>query len=180
MFGLRGSGGNELHSGNYHEEAARYDHLILPRSDEERATRLAAYTEAKSRAVLFNGVKELLEELHQSGRTLIVNTNAYEKMCIPLLKNAGVYDLFDFVATADISKDKVEKFRIIAERYGLTKDEMVFVTDALGDVRDADAAGVTTIAVTWGVHDASYFSREPHENLKKIVATIDELKAGLL
>ena len=52
---------------------------------------------------------------------------------------------------------------------------MLFITDALGDLKDADIAGVPTIAVTWGVHNKSFFEKEKHINLIGIVDTVEEL-----
>ena len=46
----------------------------------------------------------------------------------------------------------------------------------LGDIKEADIAGVTTVAVTWGVHDRKYFAREEHLNVLGIVDTVAELK----
>ena len=64
---------------------------------------------------------------------------------------------------------------MIKEKYNITRDDVLFVTDALGDIRDADTSDVPTIAVTWGVHDKTFFEREYHSNLIKIVDTVEEL-----
>ncbi len=79
-----------------------------------------------------------------------------------------------------MSKSKVEKFRMMEEKYGVRKNDMLFITDTLGDIREADKAGVPTIAVTWGAHDTSYFHREPHENLIGVVSTVAELENFIL
>jgi phosphoglycolate phosphatase len=165
----------DLFLGNYHEESKKFAHLEVARSEEERATRFAAYVEAKSQLPLFSGIKELLQCLHQEGVLLVLNTSTYERSCLPTLERTGVRDLFDCIAAADLSKSKEEKFKIIQKKYALTFDQMLFVTDSLGDVREADAVGVPTVAVTWGVHDADYFSREPHAALKRVVHTVAEL-----
>jgi phosphoglycolate phosphatase-like HAD superfamily hydrolase len=99
-----------------------------------------------------------------------------ERNCLPLLEKAGIQNMFDWVASADVSKDKVEKFAMIQERYAAKKEDLLFITDTQGDIREADRAGIATIAVLWGSHDESYFNREPHENLKGIVASPAELK----
>ncbi len=77
--------------------------------------------------------------------------------------------MFDLVASAEISRNKVEKFNMIEEKYQIKKEDMLFVTDTLGDIREADRAKIPTVAVLWGSHDESYVTREPHENLKGIV-----------
>ncbi len=166
---------NELHSGNYHEEAGKLKHLKIPETAEEKSRRLGAYAREKSRAELFAGIKDLLAECRDSGCRLVLNTNAYDRNCLPLLENVHIKDFFDFVASADTSTDKVAKFKMIADRYGVGAADMLFVTDALGDVRDAEKAKVPAIAVTWGVHDRFYLEKERHLNLIAIVSTVPEL-----
>ena len=73
----------------------------------------------------------------------------------------------------------VDKFNLIAEKYGVENKDMIFITDTLGDIREAEIAGVPTIAVTWGAHDISYFTREQHTNLVKIVDTPEELESWI-
>jgi phosphoglycolate phosphatase len=41
---------------------------------------------------------------------------------------------------------------MIFKEYGLEPKECAFVTDTLGDLREAKKAKVPTIAVTWGYH----------------------------
>ena len=83
---------------------------------------------------------------------------------------------FDFVATKEVSNSKVEKFKIIEEKYGVTSQETLFITDTLGDVREADVAHVPTVAVTWGAHNRKYFTDEPHKNVIAIVDMVAKLK----
>ena len=116
-----------------------------------------------------------MKDLKKSSYLLVLNTNAYNRNLIPLLENSGIEKLFDFIASAEISKNKVEKFKLIEEKYGVDKKDLLFITDALGDVRDADMAQIPTIAVTWGVHDKSFFEREKHDNLIGVVDNVKQL-----
>jgi phosphoglycolate phosphatase len=166
---------NELHSGNFHEEASKYLHLQIKETEEEKNKFYLDYSDRKSKSNIFQGIKELLEELHSSGYLLAMNTNAYERNCLPLLENSGIRGLFDFIAAVEASKDKVEKFKLIGKKYNADPNQLLFITDALGDVRDADSAGVPTVAVTWGVHDKKYFEREKHSNLVAIIDTVEDL-----
>ena len=166
---------NEIHSGNYHTEAGKYAHLKITETGEEKERREADYAKVKSKTPLFNGIESLLNNLHSKGYILVLNTNAYTKNCLPLLENLGIKNLFDFIATAEVSKDKVEKFKLIEEKYKISGKDMLFVTDALGDVKDANAAGVPTVAVTWGVHDRTYFERKKYSHLIGIIDTVEDL-----
>lgn len=169
----------EMYSGNVFEEVKKYDHLKVKLSDEDKESRRKIFAETKAKAPLFPGIKELLQKLHSEEVTLVLNTNAYERNTHPLLEAGGIDKLFDMVAAAEMSTNKVEKFRIIEEKYGLDKDEVVFVTDSLGDLKEAREAGVPTIAVTWGVHDESYFRRESFDNLVSIVSSAGELESEI-
>lgn len=170
----------ELHSGNYHEELKKHASIKKEESQEDEGRRRLAYAEKKKDSPLFEGIKELLNELHDFGHILVLNTNAFEKNCLPLLEKKGIESLFDMIATADLSTSKVEKFELIEKKYNAHKNDTVFITDALGDVREAKTAGIPTIAVTWGVHDISFFKREKHHNLIAVINTVKELRNFLL
>lgn len=168
----------DIHNGNFHEELHKAEETFphVEETDEERTARWESYSRRKEDAPIFDGVIELLTDLHKKGYMLALNTSAYTPNSVPVLKKAGVLELFDFLGTAEVSKNKVEKFALIQAKYGTHYDNTLFVTDSLGDLRDADQAGVRTIGVTWGMHDASTFTREPHDNLVAVVETMDELE----
>jgi HAD superfamily hydrolase (TIGR01509 family) len=166
----------ELMTGNFHEEKRK---ITLPQkeeTEEEATERKLTFSKNKSEAPMYPGAKKVLEDLHSTGYILVLNTSAFDRNSRPLLENAYIASLFDFVATAEISESKVEKFKVIEERYGVPKADILFVTDTLGDIREADTANIPTVAVTWGGHDKSYLTREEHRNLVGIVDSPSELK----
>ncbi len=168
----------ELLVGNFFEELQKYRSTLPPKTEtpEEKEIRQAAYAQAKLGVSMYDGVRDFLGRLHTKGYTLVLNTSALERNCVPLLEKEGIKEMFDFIATGEVSKSKVEKFRMIEDKFKVSAPELIFVTDTLGDIREADIANVPTIAVTWGAHDHSFFNREPHQNLKKIVDTVFELE----
>jgi phosphoglycolate phosphatase len=173
--GLTKEMSRELLCGNYYEETEK---LTIPKkseTEEEAVERKLLFSKKKAEASTYPGAKEFLEKLYEEGYMLVLNTSAYERNCLPLLERADMAKLFDYLATAEVSKSKVEKFKVIQEKYEVNAEDTLFVTDTLGDLREADIAGVPTIAVTWGVHDRSYFTREEHPNLIAIVDSFDEL-----
>lgn len=169
----------DMHAGNFHEKAAGYAHLKIQETEEEHKQHLLDYAAKKKESKIFEGIKELLTELHGSGYILVMNTNAFTRNTMPLLKNHGVDNLFDYITDADLTKDKIKKFKLIEKKYKTNANKLLFVTDALGDVLDADAAGVPTIAVTWGVHNKEYFEKEKHSKLLTIVNTVEELRESI-
>ena len=164
-----------LYSDNFHESLKKYAHLQKEENEEERSKRHVANSLEKRNAPMFDGIQELLENLHNTGLLLILNTTSHERNCLPLLEKSGIKSLFDLIATAEVSKSKVEKFKLIEEKYNVDKSDILFITDSLGDIKEANIAGIPTIAVTWGVHDESFFDREKYPNIVKIVNTVKEL-----
>ncbi len=166
----------ELFCGNIHEEMGK---IILPKkeeTEEEWKKRFTHYSDKKTGVAMYAGMEELIKKLHQSGYILAINTSARNSTTLPLLECRGVANLFDFVATKEVAQSKVEKFQIIKDKYKVDEKDMLFVTDTLGDIREADKANVPTVAVTWGTHNESYFKREPHKNLMKVVNSVSELE----
>jgi phosphoglycolate phosphatase len=172
----------EMLTSNFHDEIQKLKltHKRIEETEEERKARSLQYSSKKSLSPLYPGIRELLERLHNDGHILTINTSALEKNCRPLLEYAKIADQFDFVATKELSTKKTEKFELIAKKYDVSKQDVVFITDTLGDIREADSAQVATIAVTWGAHDRSYFTREPHANLIGIVDKVSELEKLLV
>jgi phosphoglycolate phosphatase len=171
---------SEVLCGNFHEEIAR---VMIPRvveSSEERDARVKVYREKKTECPLFDGIFELLSELHSGGYTIALNTSARDEFCLPLLERADVFKFFDFLGTKEVSNSKADKFKLIQEKYNAHPEDMIFITDTLGDVREAQVAGVPTIAVTYGAHKRSHFTREPVKTLVAIIDSVSELKPLLL
>ncbi len=169
---------NEILSGNFHErfEEFKLNNKRIEETPEEKITREDNYSLLKSKTPVYKGIIEFLQSLHKDKYILTINTSASERNCVPLLENVEIKELFDFVGTKEVAKSKVEKFKIMLEKYKASKEETLFVTDTLGDIREAEIAQVPTVAVTWGAHDRSYFTREPYSCLIAIVDSVEELE----
>jgi phosphoglycolate phosphatase-like HAD superfamily hydrolase len=50
----------------------------------------------------------------------------------------------------DVHKSKVEKIKMVFQKYGICNNDCVFITDTLGDMREATKMNVGSIGVTWG------------------------------
>ncbi len=168
----------KLLDGNFYEELAKLK-LLHPEkieTEEEKDARRLRYAENKLQAPIYKGMKELLTQLFADGYIITLNTSATAKNCIPLFEREDILHLFDFIATSETSKSKVEKFAIIKDTYKTDNENMLFITDTLGDVREAKVAGIPTIAVTWGAHDTNYFFQEENKNLLGVVESVKELE----
>jgi len=165
----------EIMNGNFHEEIKKVTLAKKEETEEQTAERRLKFEKRKAEAPMYPGAKEFLQDLQSAGYTLVLNTSAWERTSKPLLDNKEITHLFDFIANAELSKSKIEKFTIIAEKYKVPVADLLFVTDTVGDIREADEMGVPTVAVTWGGHDRDYLTRDEHKNLIQVVDSFDEL-----
>lgn len=70
------------------------------------------------------------------------------------LQREKLIDYFSDIVGSDIHTSKVVKITMMLEKYHLSSSDTVFVTDTLGDIREASVCNVSSIGVTWGLHDA--------------------------
>ena len=64
-----------------------------------------------------------------------------------------ILNLFTDVLGSDTQIHKDLKFDILLDKYLLKKEEVIFVTDTLGDILEAKKSGIKTIAVDFGFHE---------------------------
>ena len=54
---------------------------------------------------------------------------------------------------AETAESKEVKFQILLDNYQLQKDEVIFITDTLGDILEANNAGIKSLGIDSGFHD---------------------------
>jgi len=95
-------------------------------------------------------IKELARE-----HALIIVTSTISPSVKEFLQMQGLENEFKEILGNDVEKSKVKKINDVLLRYGIKPSETVFVTDTLGDIKEARSCGVESIAVTWGYHPMS-------------------------
>ena len=64
------------------------------------------------------------------------------------------------------------KFQHLFEKYNLNKDNVLFITDTLGDILAANKIGIKTIAVDFGFHERERLEKG---NPLRIVSQFEDL-----
>lgn len=128
---------------------ALFRELILPRAGQ----------------MIFPGVEQGLNTLRGQGFALAVATSKFYSSADALLRAAGLREQFDMVVGADqVTKPKPspEMGHVIMQRLGIPAERSVMVGDTTHDLQMARAAGMRSIAVTYGVHSVQELrSSEP-------------------
>ena len=106
---------------------------------------------------VYNGVEKMLQELKESGKTLIIATSKPEEFTLKILKHFDLYKYFDFIAGATMDGSRGEKSDVI--RYALeisgieNKSEAIMVGDRNYDILGAKENGLASIGVLFGFGD---------------------------
>lgn len=106
----------------------------------------------------FDGIPAVLKQLHESYRFIIV-TSGHRKFIEPFLSAHGLLGLFEDILDVDVHTHKTKKIEMIFNKYGITASDCVFVTDTLGDLREAAHHSMGTIACSWGFHSHETLSQ---------------------
>lgn len=109
----------------------------------------------KAEELIFPGVVDGLSTLRDQGFILTVATSKFYASADALLKAAGLRDKFSVLIGADqVSQPKPhpESGYVIMQKLGIPAERAVMVGDTTHDLLMAKAAGMRSVAVTYGVH----------------------------
>lgn len=145
------------------EQRAVHDKNVFAMDDatpEEVAAeegRIAAFYAEADRVLpevcpVFPGVRAVLPQLAVDYRLFVVSSS-WSSTITKVLDRCGLAHCFSGIYGMENERSKVKKIHTILAAVGKHPRESLFITDTLGDVREARTAGVDAIAVTWGFHD---------------------------
>jgi len=87
---------------------------------------------------------------------------------------------------SDAAYSKEEKIRLAMYLFGIGQDQIYYIGDTAGDIREARNAGVHAVAVSWGWHSrerieavAPDFIADRPEDLLSYLAKMEHEPAGL-
>lgn len=100
---------------------------------------------------LFNGAKELLQNLSKAGKKVYLLSNAQRIFTEPEMKRLGIYELFDGILySSDVGFQKPSQYfyEILFKRYSLEKEASVMIgNDKFADIEGADHFGMDSIYI---------------------------------
>lgn len=103
---------------------------------------------------LYDGIRELLQNLHDAGWQLAVATGKSDRGLIACLETHGIRDLFISLQTADRHPSKPHPAMLEAALFeaGVAPADAVMIGDTTFDVVMACDAQVRALGVAWGYH----------------------------
>jgi phosphoglycolate phosphatase len=124
----------------------------------------------KAEEIKSNFSEKNIKELSEIA-PLFVISSGQEKSIIKFLKHNNL-DYFTEVLGVDFHRSKEKKFKYLFDKYNYQAENVIFISDTLGDVLEAKKVNVKTIAVDFGFHDREQLKKgKPF----KIASSVDEV-----
>lgn len=124
----------------------------------------------KEKIHLFHGTKEMIESLSDKNNISIVTGNQTEFVKKNLGEN-GISHIKEIMGV-DKGISKVEKLSFLKKKF--PGEDVYFIGDTTGDMKEGKEASVKTVAVTWGIHSKEELRKE---NPDYVVDSVRELEA---
>jgi phosphoglycolate phosphatase len=127
---------------------------------------------------LYPGVKETLEALGNFRKVVI--TNKRQEASEKILQALGVSQYFDSIAGSDTTpgrKPSPIPIQFVLEKYGLKPEDAVIIGDSNFDIEAGKAAGIKTIAVTYGYRPVEELQKADYivNSMPEVIPIIKEL-----
>ena len=100
----------------------------------------------------FSGLIPVLAALQKDHILAVVSSNG-SRTIRKMLVRFGFDPYFREVFGFDFLFSKKEKIGHALEKYGILREKAFYIGDTAGDILEARAAGIRSVAVTWGWHD---------------------------
>ncbi len=138
----------ELFEGNFYESLTK------------RGVDLKEFREVSSgllAQVDYNGMQPVaamiavVEELQKDNILLVISSNDSQTIQTAL-QQFKFHGYFQEVLGSDFLLSKKDKIHYAAGKYQIATEDIYYIGDTTGDIREGRAAGVKTVGVTWGWH----------------------------
>lgn len=104
------------------------------------------------------GVLEVIENLSRI-YTLIIVSSTITSPIKEFMERYGAVKYFKEIMGNDVHKSKVEKIKMVFEKYNTNSEHCLFITDTLGDMKEARSVEVSSIGVSWGFQNRETLAR---------------------
>jgi len=137
-------------NGNFIEgivNASREDRpYIIPSDFTQR------YKDEIEKINVHNALHEVILSLKINYQIAVVSSTS-GNLISNFLKKENLFNYFSDILGVEIDANKTTKINFLLKKYNLKPNDVIFITDTLGDILEAEKSDVKLIGVTWGLHD---------------------------
>jgi phosphoglycolate phosphatase len=99
----------------------------------------------------FDAIRPVLRELKKNHPMIIISSNDTPTIAEAL----RLYDfngIFSDILGSDFMLSKKDKILHVIKKYNVTLQDIYYIGDTTGDIKEGKQAGIKTVGVTWGWH----------------------------
>lgn len=100
---------------------------------------------------LVAGMAEVIKSLAKDYTLVIISSTMLGPINNFLTKH-GLHKCFQEILGLEAERNKTKKIKMVFNKYQVSANECLFITDTLGDIKEAEKASVRSIGVSWGFH----------------------------
>lgn len=104
---------------------------------------------------VYSGINEVLKELKEKGKVLIIVTAKYQETTIKILKHLKIYEYFDFIYGVTGESERTAKKDILSYALSNFKNietkECIMIGDRKSDIMAGKINNIDTIGVLYGM-----------------------------
>lgn len=108
--------------------------------------------ERKEKFYPFPGIINILRDLSHKYILIIISANPSQTIAT-FLKKIHAEKIFRLILGGEIEASKVVKIEKAIEQLNVSKNDVYYIGDTIGDMIEGREAGVKTVAVCYGYHD---------------------------
>jgi len=135
----------DIHSGNVYQN----DHLGLELGNFDTKKYCQIVKEGLIKLPMIEGMEKVIRKAQKVGQSFIVSSGC-ETNIRGFFVDKDICEELCTVYGVETHPSKEKKFEKILTETGISRENIIFVTDTLGDIREANTMGIASIAVTWG------------------------------
>jgi len=122
------------------------------------------------------GIKSVVEKLSKTHTLAVISSN-YDNIMRKNLKKNGILDDFHYILGTEEGESKRKKIADLLKKTKTEKSEAVFITDTVGDIKEAKKSGIKAMAVTWGFHSKAMLKKQNPDFIAENAEQIQEALA---
>ncbi len=96
-------------------------------------------------------VAPVVEKLQKKNCLIVISSNDTASIK-EVLELFGYNDYFNEILGSDFMLSKKDKILYAIKKYQLSPDDIYYIGDTTGDIKEGKQAGVKTVGITWGWH----------------------------
>jgi len=122
-------------------------------------------------------IKNSIQQLYNSGIKLFIISSNTEEILNEYLSRNKIDKFFIKILGLETEKSKIKKFEMLFNGYNIDKEESIFITDTLGDIKEANHLNIKTYAITTGVHNKQILQKgNPYKIINKFEEILEIVK----